>query len=64
MINLTGGEVEGVILSLDTRFRESSDLELCPSAADSFEHKDGIEFLLVCLLEEEEEDAEERGLLS
>jgi len=51
-----------MFFSLDTRFTESSELELCPSAADAFELKVGTEFLLVRLLlleEEEEEDGDE-----
>lgn len=61
-VSLTSGEAEGMVFSTDTRFRESSELELCPSAAESFELKVGTEFLLVSLslLEEvEEEDADE-----
>lgn len=65
VIRLTSGGVEADILSRDTSFRESSELELCPSAADSFEHEDGAEFLLLILLQEvEEEEEEERGALS
>ena len=53
---------EGRIFSCDTRFRESSELELCPSAAESLELQVRTEFLPVSLLpleEEEEEDADE-----
>lgn len=47
--------------------RDSSEQELCPSAADSFEFWVSNEFLLVSLVleeEEEEEEADETGLLS
>lgn len=62
VINLTSGEEEGLFFSLDTRFRESSELELCPSAADSLELEAGTEFFLASFLllkEREEEDADE-----
>lgn len=60
MTSLTTGEGEGMIFSLATKVRESSELELCPSAADSFELRVGTEFLLASLvLPEEEEDADE-----
>lgn len=56
----------GPFFSSDTKVRDSSELELCPSAADSFEFKVSSEFLLVSVvpLEEEEEEADERGPLS
>lgn len=56
----------GQFFSSDTKVSDSSEQELCPSAADSFEFKVSNEFLLVSLvlLEEEEEEADERGLLS
>ncbi len=57
-LTIRGGE--GTFFSLATKVRESSALELCPSAADSFELRVGTEFLLVSLvLPEEEEDADE-----
>lgn len=46
-----------------TKLRESSELELCPSAADSLELKVGTEFFLLSLLLpdelEEQRDAAE-----
>lgn len=50
-----------MIFSLKAEVRESSELELCPSAADSFELWAGTEFILVSLvlLEDVEEDADE-----
>lgn len=58
MTSLTSGEGESVIFSLVTKVSEFSELELCPSAADSLELRIGTEFLLVSLvlLEEEEEE--------
>lgn len=52
---ITTGAGQGMFFSPDIKVRDSSELALCPSAADSFE------FLLVSLvlLEEEEEDADE-----
>lgn len=47
----------------NTKLRESSELKLCPSAADSLELTAGTEFFLVSLLLpdelEEQEDAAE-----
>lgn len=62
-LSLTAGA--GQFLSSDTRVRDSSEQELCPSEADSFEFWVSNEFLLVSLVleEEEEEEADERGLL-
>jgi len=61
---LTSVEGEEITFSLDDEVRDSSELELRPSAADSPGLKAGTEILLiglVLLLEQEEE--EECGLL-
>ena len=60
MMSLTTGEGGGMIVSLDIKGRESSELQLCPSAAESSAL--GTEFLLPSLAlpeEEVEEDAVE-----
>lgn len=65
MTSLTTGE--GMTFPLDTELRESSELERCPSAADSLEVRVGTEFLLVSFVleeEEEEEDADDGDLQS
>lgn len=56
LLLITSGAGQGMFFSPDTKVRDSSELALCPSAADSFE------FLLVSLVlleEEEVEDADE-----
>lgn len=55
LLLITTGAGQGMFFSPDTKVRDSSELALCPSAADSFE------FLLVSLvlLEEEVEDDDE-----
>lgn len=48
-----------MMFSLDNKVRESSELELCPSAVDSFELMVCTELILVSLMLPEEEDADE-----